>query len=123
MTSDVIRMGYVSSFDEATGMASVYYPDRDPDAATSKMPVFLPFGVAQKLKKDDVVLVVHLSNGSEVGIVLGVFAQEDEPPTASISVESGNILFSTAAGAASVADLIRIRDVEIPALWEAIGDD
>lgn len=122
MSDDVIRMGYVSSFDEGAGMASVYYPDRDANAATSKMPVFLPFGVGQKLKKDDAILVVHLSNGSEVGIVLGTFAQEGEAPGTSISSVGGNITFSDSAGSISVADLIRIRDTEIPALWAAIGD-
>ena len=121
MSDDVIRMGYVSSFDEGTGMASVYYPDRDPNAATSKMPVFLPFGAGQKLKKDDAILVVHLSNGSEVGIVLGTFAQEGEAPGTSISSEGGDITFSASAGSISVADLIRIRDTEIPALRAAIG--
>lgn len=121
MSDDVIRMGYVSSFDGGAGMASVYYPDRDANAATSKMPVFLPFGAGQKLKKDDAILVVHLSNGSEVGIVLGTFAQEGEAPGTSISSEGGNITFSVSAGSISVADLIRIRDTEIPALWAAIG--
>lgn len=121
MTEDTIRMGYVSTFDAASGMCSVVYPDRNAETATSKMPVFLPFGAGQKLKKDDAILVVHLSNGSEVGIVLGTFAQEGEAPGTSISSEGGNITFSVSAGSISVADLIRIRDTEIPALWAAIG--
>ena len=78
MTNDVIRMGYVSTYDAASGMCSVIYPDRNAETATSKMPVFLPFGIGQKLKKDDAVIVVHLSNGSEVGIVIGAFAQQGE---------------------------------------------
>lgn len=122
MTSDVIRMGYVSTFDAASGMCSVVYPDRNAETATSEMPVFLPFGIGQKLKKDDAVLVVHLSNGSEVGIVIGAFAQSGETPGTSISTESGDITFSLPAGSITVSDLIKIRDVTIPALWEAIGE-
>ena len=124
VSDDVIRMGYISSFDASAGMASVVYPDRDATAATSKMPVFLPFGVGQKLQKDDAVLVVHLSNGSEVGIVLGAFAQEGEAPGTSIASNGGDITFSAAAGSISVSQLIGIRDTEIPGLKrriEALG--
>ena len=122
MTNDVIRMGYVSTFDAASGMCSVVYPDRNAETATSKMPVFLPFGIGQKLRKDDAVIVVHLSNGSEVGIVIGAFAQPGESPGTMISTEGGDITFSGAAGSITLSDLIRIRDTEIPNLWNAIGD-
>lgn len=123
MTSDVIRMGYVSTFDEASGMCSVIYPDRNAETATSKMPVFLPFGIGQKLKKDDAVIVVHLSNGSEVGIVIGTFAQQDALPGTMINTEGGDITFSGSAGSITLSDLIKIRDTDIPGLWAAIGDD
>ena len=122
MTNDVIRMGYVSTYDAASGMCSVIYPDRNAETATSKMPVFLPFGIGQKLKKDDAVIVVHLSNGSEVGIVIGAFAQQGEASGTAISTESGDITFSGSAGSITLSDLIRIRDTEIPNLWAAIGD-
>ena len=122
MTNDVIRMGYVSTFDAASGMCSVVYPDRNAETATSKMPVFLPFGIGQKLRKDDAVIVVHLSNGSEVGIVIGVFAQPGESPGTTFSTEGGDITFSGTAGSITLSDLIRIRDTEIPNLWNAIGD-
>ena len=123
MTEDTIRMGYVSTFDAASGMCSVVYPDRNAETATSKMPVFLPLGVGQKLKKDDAVIVVHLSNGSEVGIVIGAFAQQGDAPGTMISSESGDISFSAAAGTITMSQLISIRDTEIPALWAAIGGD
>lgn len=121
MTEDTIRMGYVSTFDAASGMCSVVYPDRNAETATSKMPVFLPFGVGQKLNKDDAVIVVHLSNGSEVGIVIGAFAQQGAAPGTMISTESGDIKFTASAGMITLSQLINIRDTEIPALWAAIG--
>lgn len=121
MTEDTIRMGYVSTFDAASGMCSVVYPDRNAETATSKMPVFLPFGVGQKLNKDDAVIVVHLSNGSEVGIVIGAFAQQGAAPGTMISTESGDIKFTASAGMITLSQLINIRDTEIPSLWAAIG--
>ena len=123
MTNDVIRMGYVSTFDESSGMCSVIYHDRNAETATSKMPIFLPFGIRQKLNKDDAVIVVHLSNGSEVGIVIGAFAQQDGVPRTSINTSKTDITFSVLAGSITVAEMIRIRDTEIPNLWAAIGDD
>lgn len=123
MTNDVIRMGYVSTFDAASGMCSVIYPDRNAETATSKMPVFLPFGIGQELKKDDAVIVVHLSNGSEVGIVIGTFAQQGALPGTKISTAGGDITFSGSAGSITLSDLIKIRDKDIPDLRNAIGDD
>lgn len=122
MTEDTVRMGYVSTFDEASGMCSVVYPDRNAETATSKMPVFLPFGIGQSLKKDDAVIVVHLSNGSEVGIVIGAFAQPGEAPGTLMASENGDIRFTGTAGSISLSEIISIRDVELPRLWEAVGD-
>ena len=123
MTNDVIRMGYVSTFDAASGMCSVIYPDRNAETATSKMPVFFPFGICQELKKDDAVIVMHLSNGSEVGIVVGTFAQQGALPGTTISTDGGDITFSGSAGSITLSDLIKIRDKDIPDLWDAIGDE
>lgn len=122
MSGDVIRMGYVSTYDAASGMASIYYPDRDSESATSKMPVFAPFGIAQVLKKDDEVMVFHLSNGTEVAVVMGTYTAEDESHKVTIRVENEDIRFSAANGIITLSEIIRIRDVEIPRLWSAIGD-
>ena len=117
---DTVRMGYVSAYDEGSGMASIFYPDRDAETATSKMPVFCPFGINQKLLKDDAVLVLHLSNGSEVGIIIGTYAQDGESSGAMMEARNGDITMTVEAGQITISDLIRIRDSEIPRLWEAI---
>ncbi|MCI8717287.1 MAG: hypothetical protein HFH64_03875 [Lachnospiraceae bacterium] len=65
-----LRIGQVSSIDYANGMIKVLYSDRD--GTVSK---FLPYlSLNDEYKMPDIgqyVLVAHLSNGSEAGIVLG----------------------------------------------------
>lgn len=116
-----VRIGYISSFDPGSGMASVYYPDRDPVNATSKMPVFAPFGIPQELEKDAVVLVLHLSNGSAAAVIMGVFTEEIRPQV-SIRSTGTDIVLKTTMGEISVNEIIKIRDQEIPGLWNALGD-
>ncbi len=72
MSTDVIRVGKVSSYDPESGTASIYYPDRGANA-TTELPVLSPFGIRQELKKEDSVLVVHLSDGAETGVVIGKY--------------------------------------------------
>ena len=68
-----VRIGFVSSFDAGSGTASIYYPDRS-GMVTQKMKIFAPFGCRQTLAKDDQVLVLHLSNGGEAGVIIGKIA-------------------------------------------------
>lgn len=73
-----VRIGTISSFDKETGMASVLYDDRDGDV-TQMLP-FATFNEEYKVPETgSKVLVVHLSNGSEMGIILGTYWNEGNP--------------------------------------------
>lgn len=105
---DEIRIGFVSSFDPSTGMASIYYPDRgEKGTVTRMMKVFAPLGCSQVLLKDDQVLVLHLSNGSEAGIVIGKLMSGG----ASIAAQGGDITFAGSPGSITLSDLIRIKNI------------
>ena len=58
---DGTRIGFISTFNQDDGLASVYYPDRTGEV-TDELPVFMPCGLAQRLNKGDMVIVLHLSN-------------------------------------------------------------
>ncbi len=77
-----IRIGQVSSIDYANGMIKVLYSDRD--GTVSK---FLPYlSLNGEYKMPDIgqyVLVAHLSNGSEAGIVLGSYWNKNHKSTVS----------------------------------------
>lgn len=103
MSDSGVRIGFISSFDADTGSASIYYPDRNGEV-TTEMPVFAPFGISQKLDKDDMVLVLHLSNGQEAGIVMGVFGADEE--ATGISISNGNMMFQDVNGSISLKDII-----------------
>ena len=63
-----IRLGKISSIDYAKGMARVVYHEKDDDV-TRLIPL-----LSHEYKMPPVgsqVLVVHLSNGTEAGVVLG----------------------------------------------------
>lgn len=78
---DLIRIGNVSSIDPETGMVRVVYQDRhDRDAATGYMPYFCPGEEFLPPKIDDMVLVVHLSNGTTRGVVIGKFWNRTNVP-------------------------------------------
>lgn len=67
-----IRIGTVSSTDSETGMASVIYQDKGGEV-TQMLP-YATFNDEYKLPKIGAkVVVVHLSNGSEMGIILGTY--------------------------------------------------
>lgn len=69
------RIGTVSSVDPKTGMVSVLYEDRD-GAVTDLLP-YATFNDEYKLPQQGAkVIVMHLSNGSEMGIVLGTYWNE-----------------------------------------------
>lgn len=94
------RIGFVSSFDEANGTASVYYPDRN-DQVTGQLPVFAPFGCMQKLKKDQMVLVAHLDSGSEGGIVMGPVSGSG----AAIEGSGNSLTFKDSSGTVTLAQI------------------
>lgn len=66
------RIGIVSSVDANTGMASVIYQGGDGEV-TQLLP-YATFNDEYKLPKIGAkVIVLHMSNGSEAGIVLGTY--------------------------------------------------
>lgn len=69
------RIGTVSSTDPETGMVSVVYADRD-NEVTDLLP-YATFNDEYKLPQVGAkVVVLHLSNGSEMGVVLGTYWNE-----------------------------------------------
>lgn len=68
MDSNEIRVGKISSVDYPSGTVRVVYEDQD-DAVTRPIPL-LSFEYLMP-EVDDMVLVLHLSNGTEAGIVIG----------------------------------------------------
>lgn len=76
---DIIRIGTVSSVDRKNGLVSVLYRDRD-GKVTQPLPLLAPGGEYKMPGIGDKVLVAHLSNGGEMGIVLGPFWNEENTP-------------------------------------------
>ena len=80
MSERLIRIGKISSVNAAEGMARVTYPDMD-DSVTAELPVFCFTGEYRMPEVGAEVLVVHLSNGSSAGVVLGRYWNKaDKPP-------------------------------------------
>lgn len=74
-----IRIGRVSSIDYQNGMMRILYSDRD-NGVTKDMP-YLSFNDEYKMPAvGQYVLVVHLSNGSEAGVILGSYWNEANRP-------------------------------------------
>lgn len=67
---DTIRVGRISSLNYADGTARIVYSDRD-DAVTAELPLLSSEYYMPKV--DDLVIVLHLPNGAEAGIILGRF--------------------------------------------------
>lgn len=66
-----IRIGKVSFVNYTAGTVRVVYPDRS-DKSTAELPVFCGFGKEYQMPDvGDLVLVVHLSNDSSMGIAMG----------------------------------------------------
>lgn len=77
MSKEIIRIGKVSAVDLAKGLVAVTYADRD-SSVTAKLPMlssryFMP-------EPGDQVLVIHLSNGTEAGVVIGRFYSDKNLP-------------------------------------------
>lgn len=69
------RIGTVSSVDAETGMVSVVFEDRDGEV-TELLP-YATFNEEYKLPQLGAkVVVIHLSNGGEMGIILGTYWNE-----------------------------------------------
>uniref|UniRef100_A0AAU8B672 Baseplate assembly protein V n=1 Tax=Dulem virus 34 TaxID=3145752 RepID=A0AAU8B672_9CAUD len=73
-----IRLGKISAIDYAAGMVRVVYHEKD-DSVTRLVPLisseyFMP-------EIGDQVLVLHLSNGTEAGVVMGrPWSEKNKPP-------------------------------------------
>ena len=75
---DIARVGVVSSIEEDGGIR-IYYQDRD--QTTAPMQLFAGRGEYAPPKIGDQVVVLHLSNDTSSGVVLGSFwSQEDALP-------------------------------------------
>ena len=82
MVDRTIRIGKVSSVDYGSGMIKVTYPDLD-NSVTDDLP-YLTFNDEYKMPKVGAsVLVVHLSNGSAMGIVAGTYWNSSHRPPVS----------------------------------------
>lgn len=103
MRSSDNRIGFVSSFNPGTGMATIFYPDRNSEV-TTELPVFAPFGMVQELKKGEAVLVLHLSNGGTAGIILGGYSVNGG--SAGVTVTNGNMILRDANGSVSLKNII-----------------
>lgn len=103
--ADENRIGFVSSYNAKTGMAAITYPDRN-NETTDELPVFTPLGLIQNLKKGDAVLVVHLSNNSAAGIVLGSYSAAGSVPAAGILVSDRGLVLQDSSGSISLSKII-----------------
>jgi len=83
--TEPIRIGRISSINYEAGKVRVLYQDRDKEV-TPEIPLlcdeyYMP-------KRDDLVMVLHLPNGSTAGCVLGrLWSEQNKPP------ESGEGLY------------------------------
>ena len=73
------RIGKISRINYKTGQIAVTYPDQD-ESVTDLLP-FLTFGNEYHMPKvEQYVAVAHLSTGEEMGIILGTYWNDDDPP-------------------------------------------
>ena len=72
--NDVVRVGRISSVNQENGMVRVYYTDRD--STTSELGMFYFLGEYKPPRVNDQVIVLHLSNDTSSGVVLGGFWNE-----------------------------------------------
>lgn len=76
--ADEFRVGKVSAVDYAAGTVRVVYPDRD-NSVTRPLPLLS--GEYNMPQVGSLVLVLHLSNGTEAGVVLGSpWSDKRRPP-------------------------------------------
>ena len=78
MANEIFRVGKVSSIDYAAGLVRVVYPDKD-NSVTAPLPMLCTEYNMPKV--GDPVMVLHLSNGTEAGLVLGRYwSGNNKPP-------------------------------------------
>ena len=106
---DALRIGYVSSYRPDEGTADVYYPDRNGEVSAG-IPVLAPFGIRQNLNKEQMVLVAHLENGPENGVVIGP-VDGTETETA-VTASDGEITLSGSAGSMTLSEMIDLKNRE-----------
>lgn len=131
MNEDTVRIGYISSVDPNTGMVRVTYPDRD-RTVTPEFPVFNMGGEYRMPKVNDLVLVLHLSNDSSAGIVMGTYWTDEDAPVSGedqyrkdfsedrrkflrcagklMELVSPELTFRCDAGSISVAELLAMKE-------------
>lgn len=79
MAEKLIRIGKISKIDYETGMAEVTYPDMD-NSVTALFPI-VNFNEEYKMPEiGEEVLVLHLSNGTASGLILGTFWNKMKKP-------------------------------------------
>ena len=82
MAEKYIRIGKISKIDYGSGMAEVTYPDMD-NAVTAPFPI-LSFNDEYKMPQiGEEVAVLHLSNGTANGVILGPYWNLAKPPAVS----------------------------------------
>lgn len=74
---DQIRIGKISSLNYEDGTARVVYSDRD-DAVTAELPLLSTEYYMPEV--DDLVLVLHMPNGAEAGVIIGEFWNDNNRP-------------------------------------------
>lgn len=75
---ETVRIGKVSKVDKKNGTVSVFYEDK---GSTTDLIPYCCLGFEYHMPdKGDMVLVVHLSNGTEAGICLGPFWNPSNKP-------------------------------------------
>lgn len=82
---DILRIGKISSVNYENGTARVLYTDRD-NAVTAELPLLSHEYSMPSI--DDLVLVCHLPNGGQAGVIVGPFWNVNHRPK-----ESGAGLF------------------------------
>lgn len=77
---DIFRVGRISALNVAKSYARVVYEDRD-QCVTSEMPIFNLGFIYWLPKIGDPVMVLHLDNGGEAGLILNrYYCDENQPP-------------------------------------------
>lgn len=124
-----IRLGKISAIDYAAGTVRVVYHEKD-DAVTAPIPListeyFMP-------EVGDQVLVLHLSNGTEAGVVLGrPWSEKNAPPEGSAGLyrkdltrAPGEAMIRYQAGTLTIKapKIVLDGNVEVTGKADAAGD-
>ena len=124
---DIVRVGFISSVNQEAGTARIYYPDRE--ATTAELPLFSGWGETAFPEPGEQVVVIHLSNDTSSGIVLGKFYDETAMPQpgaeytkwlgkkAYIKVQNGgvtihadNLILEDSNGKITLAEILRLKE-------------